>query len=189
MSLTTLRLQDVRRLLRLSDEYELRAAAVQRLKWFQYNIEHNGNVSLTCRHFGIARSTYLRWAKRFDPTDVRTLEECSRSPHAVRLPETDTRTVALIRSIRMQQPLLGKEAVTDILSSEHSVNLSSSTVGRIIKRHNFFFAKTASHETKRLSTEDHTVHAARLPVPEKNSGIAEADFDDLFSSLIPSITS
>ena len=186
MSLQILRLQDVRRLLRSAGEYELGAAAVQRLKWFQYNLEHSGNVSLTCRHFGISRSTFLRWAERFDATDVRTLEEFSRRPHTVRLPETDTHTIELITKIRKEQPLLGKEAVTAILKTSHSVTVSSSTVGRIIKRHNLFFAATASHETKRTSMED---HSARLPIPEKVSGLGEADLEDPFISLVPGITS
>lgn len=187
MSTSVLRLQDVRRLLRSAEEYELSAMAVQRLKWFQYNIEHGGNVSLTCRHFGISRSTYLRWAERFDATDIRTLEEFSRRPHTVRLPETETRTVELIKKIRMEQPLLGKEAVTQILKQEHGVTLSSSTVGRIIKRHSLFFAPTESHLSKRSASEESST--LRLPVPEKVSAEGEADIDDPFLSLASGITS
>lgn len=186
MSFPVLRLQDVRRLLRSSEEYELSSEAVQRLKWFQYNLGHGGNVSLTCRHFGISRSTFLRWAQRFDASDIRTLEECSRRPHAVRLPQTDGHTVELIRQIRTEQPTLGKESITDLLRMEHGVTLSTSTVGRIIKRHNLFFAETASHQNKRTSMEDHTVRSVS---PEKVSGIAETDFNDSFPSLVPGITS
>lgn len=187
MSLTILRLQDVRRLLRLAEEYELSSAAVQRLKWFQYNLEHDGNVSLTCRHFGISRSTYLRWAERFDATDIRTLEEFSRRPHSVRAPETDENTVQLIKKIRMEQPLLGKEAVTNILKQQYNITISSSTVGRIIKRHSLFFATTESHLSKRAVTEESSV--VRLASPEKVSGDAEADIDDPFLSLVSGITS
>lgn len=187
MSISILRLQDVRRLLRLAGEYELSDVAVQRLKWFQYNLEHDGNVSLTCRHFGISRSTYLRWAQRFDATDIRTLEEFSRRPHTVRLPETDTLTVEIIKKIRMQQPLLGKEVVTQILKQEHGITLSSSTVGRIIKRHSLFFAPTESHISKRSASEESST--LRLPVPEKVSREGETDIDDPFLSLASSITS
>lgn len=186
MSTSHLRLQDVRRLIRLAGEYELSDGAVQRLKWFQYNLEHDGNVSLTCRHFGISRSTYVRWAQRFDATDLRTLEESPRRPHTVRLPETDERTVELIRRIRTQQPLIGKMAVADMLQKEHGVTVSSSTVGRIIKRHGLFFGQTASHHNKRTSLEDHTV---LLPLPEKVSGNGETDIDDPLLSLTPGLTS
>lgn len=190
MPIPTLRLQDVRRLLRSAEEHELSADAVQRLKWFQYNLLHGDNVSLTCRHFGISRSTFTRWAERFDPSDVRSLEECSRRPHTVRLPETDVRTIELIRQIRIQQPLLGKEAVTEILRTMHNVVMSSSTVGRVIKRHNLFFAQTASHTIKRSSVEDHPTNVMSVPVrPEDFSDSSETDMDDPLLALFPGITS
>ena len=70
---SSIRLADVRRLLRSAGELELSLHAIQRLKWFMYALEHDGNVSLVSRHFGISRSTFLRWAERFDAADPRTL--------------------------------------------------------------------------------------------------------------------
>ncbi|MFA7682072.1 MAG: helix-turn-helix domain-containing protein, partial [Candidatus Peribacteraceae bacterium] len=47
---------------------------VERLQWFlHYNTY--GSVSATCRQFGIARTTFYRWLKRFDPTDLSTLTD------------------------------------------------------------------------------------------------------------------
>src|SRR4051794_22561659 len=46
----------------------------ERLRWFLHFAEH-GSVSATCRQFGIARTTFYRWARRFDPSDLRTLED------------------------------------------------------------------------------------------------------------------
>lgn len=43
---------------------ELAPEAKKRLKWFDWHRDHGENVSLTCRHFGIGRSTFYRWAKR-----------------------------------------------------------------------------------------------------------------------------
>lgn len=157
MSRTPLRLQDVRRLLRSSVELELSQGAVQRLKWFLYCLEHGDNVSLTCRHFGISRSTYLRWAERFDATNLRSLEESSRRPINVRRPETDARIVELVKAIRSEQPLLGKDPITVILRERHGINVSTSTVGRVISRHKLFFADRPSHEQKRLVVTDAVV--------------------------------
>ena len=36
---------------------DLSPEAKKRLKWFDWHRDHGQNVSLTCRHFGIARQT------------------------------------------------------------------------------------------------------------------------------------
>ena len=144
-----LQLQDVRRLLRSAEGYELSVMAVRRLRWLEYFLEHDQNVSGTCRHFGIARSTLTCWLDRFHPDDPRSLEEHSRCPHTVRAPETDERVVEIIRVLRTNNPRMGKERIQEILRTEHGVRLSVSTVGRVIARHGLFFADTASHRLKR----------------------------------------
>lgn len=44
----------------------------------------NHPVTVTCRRFGISRSTYYRWWKRFDPRNLKSLENRSRRPKNVR---------------------------------------------------------------------------------------------------------
>ncbi len=175
----TFTLRNVRRLLKRAKELELSEGAVQRLKWFSFALEHGDNVSLTCRHFGIARSTYLRWAERFDARDVRTIEEESRRPHHVRAPETAPHVVALIRQIRQEQPLLGKDAISELLQRQYGMQVSPSTVGRTIARHGFFFAHTPSHEQKR-ATAPHTdtLHAPTAPT-------GDAAGDSTFPPIFP----
>jgi transposase len=144
---------------------------VQRLKWFAYALEHGGNASLACRYFGIARTTYMRWAGRFDPRDPLSLEEESRRPLRMREPETPPHVVALIRDIRTKQPLLGKEKIAETLRREYGVDVSASTVGRTIARYGFFFAGTPSHERKRAASS-HTAfdRAPSDPVREDLGG-------------------
>lgn len=175
----TFHASEIRRLLRQSSELELSHDVIQKLKWFLFAAEHDGNVSLTCRHFGVSRSTYLRWAKRFDVRDLRTLEECSRSPHTVREPETDPQVIALITQIRTAQPLISKEAIAALLQSTHNIILSSSTVGRVISRHGLFFADTTSHRRKReqfLATATPTtpvaIHETLPAIGESESGLS-----------------
>lgn len=188
MPLRNFRLQDVKRLLRNAEELELCHEAVQRLKWFQYALEHDSNVSLTCRHFGISRSTFLRWADRFDARDIRSLEEQSRRPLTVRTPETNPATVELIRILRTEHPLLGKEPICALLKERYGIELSSSTVGRIIKRHALFFGNTQSHENKRaIENDDNTdVTEIRTAVSDTTS---EDFLDDPFLQLVPGVTS
>ena len=152
MHATGIQHKDVRRLLRNAEELELSAGAVQRLKWFDYLFRHAGNVSLTCRHFGVARSTVLRWLRRFDPSDVRSLEEESRRPRKVRAPETHQHIVEAIAKARQEQPTIGRAALQALIHEMHGVVLSLSTIGRVIARHNLFFGETESHRRKRVMT-------------------------------------
>ena len=134
-------------------QLELSRAAKLRLQWFLFAVEHDCNVSLTCRHFGIARTTFLRWANRFDPADPTSLEEYSRKPHTVRKPETDNYAVELIRKYRERFPLMSKFEIAQKLQDEHSITLSASSVGRTIARNGFFFADTDAHRRKRQAAE------------------------------------
>lgn len=192
----TIRLQDVRRLLRSAQDLELSADAIQRLRWFLYAREHDDNVSLTCRHFGISRSTFLRWASRFSATDLSTLEDNSRRPKTVRQSDVDPATVEIIRSIRQAEPKLGKESIALRLKTVHGITLSASTVGRIITRHKLFFGETKAHIEKRaFTTEDtsttyeHTSHSVTpSPVQQTDEGVTD-DFDDPYFLPTPGLTS
>lgn len=145
----TLRLSGLVRIQKHADDLELSRGARQRLQWFIFAAMHEGNVSLTCRHFGIARSTFLRWSKRFDVAHPETLEEHSRCPHHVRASETSPEVVALIKHLRTQHPLMSKERIERELLATHRIELSASTIGRVIAREGFFFADTPAHRRKR----------------------------------------
>lgn len=184
--------QDVRRLLRHQAELELSDDAVLKLKWFLYCSEHYYNVSLTCRHFGISRSTFLRWAHRFDPADIKTLEEQSRRPMKMRTSETDIRTIELIGKIRQEYPEMGKEKVSELLVRKHGIVLSSSTVGRIITRHGLFFGESESHKAKRRrALERHTAEASETEREERKvKPTHETDADTETGMLpLPGLTS
>lgn len=51
----------------------------ERLEWLLDWAEH-GSVSHTCRRFGIARTTFYRWARRFDAADLSTLQDLPTRP-------------------------------------------------------------------------------------------------------------
>ncbi len=121
----------------------------KRLQWFKYYNDHHQNVSLTCRYFGISRSTFLRWAERFDPLHPEALEDHSRRPRKLRKPETSEKVVSIVRHLREQYPHIGKEAIADVLLRDYEEQVSSATVGRIIRRHGLYYADSPSHESKR----------------------------------------
>lgn len=132
-----------------AEEDALKKEVTLKLRWMEFYLTHGKNASLTARHFGIARSTFLRWARRFDPRDSSTLEEGFRGPHSVRKPETPRRTIALIGQYRREEPRISKECIARKLSEEHGIRISPATVGRVVRRYGFFFAETPLHERKR----------------------------------------
>lgn len=144
------RLADLLRIQKRADVLELSRGARQRLQWFIYAATHDSNVSLTCRYFGISRSTFLRWMERFDAAHPETLEEQSRRSHHVRESETSEHAIALIKRYRTESPLMSKEQIEQELKTVHQVELSASTIGRVIAREGFFFADTPAHRRKRI---------------------------------------
>lgn len=166
----------IEKLLRRADDIGLSHQAKQRLKLFSYALKHSGNISLTCRHFGIARSTFLRWAERFEARDESSLEERSRCPKKVREPKTDVGIIERIRALRLAYPTQGKQRIAHILAME-GMHVSASTVGRVIARHALFFAPTPSHRAKRSYGRDQSECNAdpfqqRLPLPDDGPATA-----------------
>lgn len=149
MSLKPYNRQQLVAIRRNADRLELSKAARVRLSWFLFAVEHQGNIQRTCMHFGIARSTFMRWSARFDPADPSSLEERSRRPHHVRMEETPPEVIEWIREYRVKAPKMGKQIIAQLLVQNHGVDISPSTVGRVIERHCFFFGNTKAHERKR----------------------------------------
>ena len=94
----------VRGLSRLAGLPELSREARQRLKWLDYYREHGGNARLTCRHFDICPQTFYRWKRRYDPWDLRSLEDRSRKPKRLRQPTWSPGLVQAVLRLREQYP-------------------------------------------------------------------------------------
>jgi len=103
--------------------------ATQRLKILDYARTHS--VAATCRHFGIARSTYYRWAKRYDPQHLSFLENRSSRPTRCRRPTWTAEQAAAVRQARERYPRWGKDKLAVVLKRA-GVPLSVSMIGRIL---------------------------------------------------------
>lgn len=125
---------------RLPVPVNLSKPAKLRLQWLDYYRAHP-DASLTCRHFGIGRSLFYKWKKRYDQLGPRGLEDTSRRPHQVRPPTTPTAHVDLIRTLRRAHPEFSKYKLHVILKRDYDVRLSASTVGRVISRYQLFFTR------------------------------------------------
>ncbi len=124
---------------------------IRRLEWIVQFVEHGQSLENTAKHVGVSTATLRRWIKRFNPSDLSSLEERSHMPQKFRTSNVPAETVAFIREYRERQPLLGKERIAELLLAEHNVTLSASTVGRVIDRENLYFAHTPLHLRKRIA--------------------------------------
>jgi transposase InsO family protein len=103
--------------------------AKQRLKILDYARTHT--VAATCRHFGIARSTYYRWQRRYDPTHLPFLENRSSRPKQCRRPTWTPAQAAAVCQARERYPRWGKDKLAVVLRREGTA-LSVSMIGRIL---------------------------------------------------------
>ncbi len=95
--------------------------------------------------FGVSKSSIYLWRKKLKESGGRleVLNNKSKAPRKRRRPETDPRVIEFIKKIRKERPYLGKEKIKVLLDEyckEKGIkSVSSSTIGRIIKRYNLFF--------------------------------------------------
>ena len=103
--------------------------ATQRLKILDYARTHS--IAQTCRHFGIARSTYYRWQRRYDPDQLSSLENRPSRPRRCRRPSWTVEQVDAVRQARTCYPRWGKDKLVVVLRRQ-GWDLSVSMVGRIL---------------------------------------------------------
>lgn len=89
------------------------------------------DVKLVCETFGISRATFYRWLGQFDPKDLSSLKERSRSPLRRRRPEWSSEVQRAVRELRTQYPRWGKDKLV-VLLDRQGHETSASTVGRIL---------------------------------------------------------
>lgn len=112
---------------------DLSEVALRRLQWFDWYKAHNHNARLTCCYFGISRQTFYRWKRRYDPYNLKTLENRSRRPRRLRQPTASPELIEAVLKLREEYPRWGKDKLV-VLLRKQGYQVSTSMVGRIIKR-------------------------------------------------------
>ena len=120
--------------------------AQERLKIIRFYDEHGEAQSQ--KYFGVNRKTIHVWKKKLAAAgqQLEALGVHSTRPRQVRRMTTDPQVLAFIRQLREDHPRLGKEKIKPLLDQHcHRLGIPSpavSTIGKIIKRHGFFFQKS-----------------------------------------------
>jgi putative transposase len=114
---------------RLPDAPMLSREGKLRLRWMDYARPHS--VAATCRHFGIARSTFYRWQRRYDPQHLSFLENRSSRPRRCRRSSWTPAQATAVQQLRERYPRWGKDKLAVLLRRDGR-RLSVSMVGRIL---------------------------------------------------------
>ena len=119
---------------------KLTERAKYKIMVLDWHRQHNNNVSLTARHFGLGRMTMYRWIKELKHYGPVGLNEKSRRPKRLRQPTISSNTVMRIVQLREQYPAWSKYKLKVLLAREN-IYVSASSIGRILKRKGLINAK------------------------------------------------
>jgi putative transposase len=110
---------------------DLSREAKVRLAFLDWHRAHDGNVSRTCRRFGISRPTFYRWRARYRPDALTILEDRPSCPRRRRQATWALGQLAAVQQLRERYPRWGKDKLVVLLRRDGIV-LSTSMVGRIL---------------------------------------------------------
>ena len=129
---------------------QLSKSAKLRLKWIDF-YQKTKNVSLTCRHFGISRQLFYYWLKRYDPYNLKSLEDRDKTPKRKRKREITPEQEMRIVNLRKKYLRYGKEKIALIYEKIYQEKISSWKVQKVIEKYNLYYhpQKTAKIAKKR----------------------------------------
>ena len=123
--------------------------AKQRLKVVDWLQSHEGDVSLTARHFGLDRKTVRSWRNKFNQVGMLALNDKSHKPKHLRQTTTSWEIIDEIVKTRKTYPAWSKWKIQAILKRKN-MNVSASTIGRILKR-KCLIDKKVSHKRSKAA--------------------------------------
>lgn len=131
------RLRKQAEILKLSREAKLR------LEWFLWHEDRGGgDVSLTCRHFGISRKTFYKWHKAYSSNNLRLLETKSTAPIRRRQREFTQEQYLRFLPLRKKYIRYGKEKLLLIYEREYpeDTTLSVWKIQKMIERSGLYYS-------------------------------------------------
>jgi putative transposase len=158
-SLTT-RSRNPVRVRNLPTPVTLDAATEYRLRCVEHAQRHG--VASAVPVFQRSRATIYRWMKRFDPDDLRSLQQHSRRPKTTRKRQWTAAQEQAVLRVRTAHPCYGKQRIRILLDRE-GVTLSASTIGRILAS---LRRRTLLIEPRAVTMRrprPHRPHAIRVP--------------------------
>lgn len=109
--------------------------ALRRVEWIDWYFSHGKNAEATCRHFGICKSLFYRWWKRYNKYNLKTLEfnPKTRRPQRVRVMTTAGWLQQKIYDIRKNDLEKSKYEIQEELKRA-GILVGQSTIQKVINR-------------------------------------------------------
>lgn len=133
----------------MAREAKLSREGLVRLEWMVFfEIKALSDVGLVCRHFGIGKSTFYKWRKRFNELNLRCLENLSSEPKRRRgrmaMPKWDGRIIAL----RKKYPYFGKMKLQVLYETMYDEKMTTWYIQRVIETYKLYFKKEKKKRTR-----------------------------------------
>lgn len=138
-------LEEVKKVIASLRRFSKDEVAKERLKIIEFYGDYGEKA--TIKAFGVKRKTVFVWKRRLreSKNSISSLIPTATIPHTKRAMTTDPKIIIFIRKLREKHPRLGKEKIKPLLNKycqkEEIPTIKVSTIGKVIKRNNFFFQK------------------------------------------------
>lgn len=133
---------------RLSRLTDLDKICLYRLGMVEFYFRNSKKGRLTAKTFNVSTATVYRWVKRYRKWNLSSLKDYSRRPIHTRLPTTNWKLIQKVIDIRKENPHFSKYKIGFVMRAE-GLNISDSTVGRILKRKNLIPLKPRGNTRRR----------------------------------------
>src|SRR6266568_3626898 len=132
-----------------------------RLDWLiHYHTKSGRNATKTCRYFGIARKTFYIWLKRFDDTNLRSLEDGDHTPVTTRTPDYTNLEELRVIELRHNYPTAGRDKLVVLYRDDYTDEIKPWSMRRIIHDRKLYAIRAI--RTKREKAQANVVRKKRL---------------------------
>lgn len=128
------------RMRRVAGLLNLSKPARARLEWMLwYEGPGRKNALTTARRFGVNAKTFHKWRKVFDASNLRSLEDRSRTPHRRRVRKATPLQIERIIALKRAHIRYGKEKIRVLYVGMHRERISSWQVQKVIERYRLYY--------------------------------------------------
>lgn len=140
----------------------LSKGARHRLEVVIWHRKHEAHVSLTARHFGLARKTVYTYLARCDPRNLRGLEERSRAPHRRRTPQVTPLEEQRVMTLRGRYPTAGRDKLVVLYEEDFDEPVRPWVVRRVVRDRHLYAARALRRLTPRKRAQGRVLRKKRV---------------------------
>lgn len=151
--------------------------ALQRLKWIDYIVEGN-SILKASRHFDIPEPTVRYWYKRYNPWDLSSIEDKSKTPRNRRRTFVTLEQAQKVIDLRLKYKGWGKVKI-QLLLKEQSIEIGQTRIQRIINESGLKRIPRAKKKYYKRKNRRH-MYALDKEVKQQPGGLVYLDVKHLY---------